>query len=75
MEIVEIEAKNWKLRVYDNKVNGCQRHNKDIMVTLPVPPTQEHRDVEFIDIFFTTEQAERLIKGLEIILEKNKNNK
>lgn len=68
MEIVEIEQKGYSLRVYGNKVYGCQNHEKDVMITFPTPAGINKDGVDFIDVFLTTEQAINLSKQLEDII-------
>lgn len=74
MEIVNAEHKNYLIKVHDNGCIGCQRHKKDIMVTLCPPPEKEKDIPDFMDIFLTTDQAERLIAGLMRAMDHNTEN-
>lgn len=73
MEIVNIEQEGYKLKVHGTSCVGCQRHGKDIMIALPTPSDNSMEGVEFIDIFLTTDQAERLVAGLMWRIDDNTN--
>ena len=52
-------------RVYDKECNGCKRVKKDIMLAI----LTESNDL--MDLFFTTEQAKKLIIELEKKIKQN----
>jgi nucleoside-triphosphatase THEP1 len=57
------------LVVYNKKVQGCVRHNRDIMLSLA-----RTGEDNWHDWFLTTEQTETLIKQLQEGLKQNKEN-
>ena len=60
------------MRVYDKEVNGCIRHERDVMISFGVDSTPDDYDrkVIFHDFFLTTGQAYRLLAQLEEALGK-----
>jgi hypothetical protein len=61
------------LLVNDKDVNGCIRHERDVMISfgVEVSPTDfAGREVIFHDFFLTSGQAYRLLGQLEVILGK-----
>ena len=60
-----MEAIVKEVAVYYKGVSGCQRFNRDIMVTMTIPTEEPNKEgVEFVDMFLTTEQAESLVAQL-----------
>ena len=59
--------------VHNKGCNGCKRFNRDVMVTMFT--TSEESVTEFNDFFLSTEQAENLVKDLQIVLKINKEDK
>tara|TARA_B110000093_G_C12949501_1_gene401816 strand:+ start:2078 stop:2281 length:204 start_codon:yes stop_codon:yes gene_type:complete len=56
-ERTEKEIKN--VTVHGNECIGCDKHKKDIMIACSINGSDE-----ILDLFFTTEQAESLLKRL-----------
>ena len=54
--------------VHDKGCMGCIRHKKDVLVVLV--ETADGKNSK--DLFFSTEQAEKLIEQLQKVLERNK---
>lgn len=67
MENTEHETEVKNIRTYDKEVQGCQNHNKDVM--LAFDSTEENYDIK--DLFLTQRQADSLHKELGEVIARN----
>ena len=63
-----MQAKIKNVRALGKKCIGCREFNSDIMISM-VAKNGEHTD--FHDFFLTNEQAEQLVKELQLRLQRN----
>ena len=59
MEYTRTEKEIKYVTVHGNECNGCEKHKKDIMIAY-----NHNGSDDIIDLFFTTEQAQSLLKRL-----------
>ena len=59
------------IHAYDKGVQGCKRHNKDVMIAYKSADKEKDGD-DIIDLFLSQSEAEHLLERLTLAIKTNK---